>query len=81
MAALEAFNRSGYDATGIAEIAATTGMTKAAVGYHFPARSDLLQTLVDPLLDALEVVLQAHDGEGHGGGTAFLCSRTTSGCW
>lgn len=60
--ALEAFNRSGYDGTGIAEIAAASGMTKAAVSYHFPAKTDLLRTLVDPLLDALDAVLRTHDG-------------------
>lgn len=56
-AALDAFRRQGYDGTGIAELAATTHMTKAAVSYHFPAKSDLLHALVDPLIEALERVL------------------------
>jgi AcrR family transcriptional regulator len=38
-AALDGFTRRGYDATSVAELAAATGMSKAAVSYHFPPKT------------------------------------------
>ena len=42
-AALQGFAERGYHATSVAELAAATGMSKAAVSYHFPTKNDLLQ--------------------------------------
>jgi AcrR family transcriptional regulator len=61
-AALEAFGRQGYEGTGIAELAAMTEMSKAAVGYHFPSKEHLLRELVQPLLDSLEGVTAGTTG-------------------
>jgi hypothetical protein len=46
------FTRRGSDATSVAELAAATGMSKAAVSYHFPTKNDLLHALAEPLLDS-----------------------------
>jgi AcrR family transcriptional regulator len=59
-AALDAFTGRGYDATSIAELATSTGMSKAAVSYHFPTKNDLLHAVADPLLDSLDALLQRH---------------------
>ncbi len=59
-AALHGFTRRGYDATSVAELADATGMSKAAVSYHFPTKNDLLHALADPLLDELDALLDRH---------------------
>ncbi len=59
-AALDGFARRGYDATSVAELAAATGMSKAAVSYHFRAKDDLLHALADPLLDNLDALIERH---------------------
>jgi AcrR family transcriptional regulator len=59
-AALDAFARRGYDATSVAELAAATGMSKAAVSYHFRTKNDLLHAVADPLLDSLDALLERH---------------------
>ena len=50
-AALNSFTQRGYDATSVAELATATGMSKAAVSYHFRSKNDLLHAVADPLLD------------------------------
>jgi AcrR family transcriptional regulator len=59
-AALVGFAQRGYAATSVAELAASTGMSKAAVSYHFPSKNDLLHAFVDPLLDALDALAERH---------------------
>ncbi len=59
-AALEGFAQRGYDGTSVAELAAATGMSKAAVSYHFPTKNDLLHALADPLLDGLDALVERH---------------------
>ena len=59
-AALEGFAQRGYDGTSVAELAAVTGMSKAAVSYHFPTKNDLLHALADPLLDGLDALVERH---------------------
>ena len=59
-AALDGFTRRGYDGTSVAELATATGMSKAAVSYHFPTKNDLLHALVDPLLDGLDALIERH---------------------
>jgi AcrR family transcriptional regulator len=59
-AALDAFTARGYDATSVAELAAATGMSKAAVSYHFRTKNDLLHAVADPLLDSLDALLDRH---------------------
>jgi AcrR family transcriptional regulator len=59
-AALDGFAQRGYDGTSVAELAAATGMSKAAVSYHFPTKNDLLHALADPLLDGLDALVESH---------------------
>jgi AcrR family transcriptional regulator len=59
-AALDGFAHRGYDGTTVAELAAATGMSKAAVSYHFPTKNDLLHALADPLLDDLDALIERY---------------------
>jgi AcrR family transcriptional regulator len=59
-AALDGFAQRGYDGTTVAELAAATAVSKAAVSYHFPTKDDLLHALADPLLDSLHPLLERH---------------------
>jgi AcrR family transcriptional regulator len=59
-AALDGFTSRGYDATSVAELAAATGMSKAAVSYHFRTKNDLLHALADPLLEELDALIERH---------------------
>ncbi|GAB7051036.1 TetR/AcrR family transcriptional regulator [Catenuloplanes indicus] len=54
--ATELFASRGYEQTSLAEIATRLGITKAALYYHFRSKSDLLKSLVDPLLDDIETL-------------------------
>jgi AcrR family transcriptional regulator len=56
--ALDLFIRQGFHKTSLREIAEHLGITKAAVYYHFPSKSELIQDLVRPLLDDLEGLLE-----------------------
>ncbi len=73
-AALNGFTQRGYDATSVAELAAATGMSKAAVSYHFPTKNDLLHAVADPLLDSLDALIDRHPTTPHwpGGVRALL---------
>ena len=42
------FTEHGYDATSLQMIADEMGLTKAAVYYHFPAKSDILHAALQP---------------------------------
>jgi AcrR family transcriptional regulator len=52
--ALGAFAERGYDGTSIADLAAETGLSKAAYSYHFAGKDEILVELADPLLSDLE---------------------------
>ena len=77
-AALDGFTRRGYDATSVAELAATTGMSKAAVSYHFRTKNDLLHALADPLLDSLDALVERHPPAPHWPGGVRALLATTS---
>jgi AcrR family transcriptional regulator len=51
------FTELGYDATSLQMIADEMGLTKAAVYYHFHAKSDILHTAMQPGIQRLEVLL------------------------
>jgi AcrR family transcriptional regulator len=57
---LEGFAHRGYDGTTVAELAAATGMSKAAVSHHCPTKNHLLPALADPLLDDLDALIEHH---------------------
>lgn len=46
-AALSAFGTRGYDATSLDDVAATVGVTKQAILYHFPTKEELLRASID----------------------------------
>jgi Bacterial regulatory proteins, tetR family len=77
-AALNRFTKRGYDATSVAELAAATGMSKAAVSYHFRSKNDLLHAVADPLLDSLDALVDRHPTAPDWPGGCAPCWRTTS---
>lgn len=55
--ALELFAQRGYAGTSLQDIGQRLAITKAAVGYHFPAKDALLLEVVTPLLEGLDDLL------------------------
>ena len=51
------FNELGYDATSLQMIADEMGLTKAAVYYHFRAKTDILHEAMRPGIQRLGVLL------------------------
>ncbi len=51
------FAERGYDATSLQMIADEMGLTKAAVYYHFRAKSDILRAAMQPGIRRLEALL------------------------
>ena len=56
------FTEHGYDATSLQMIADEMGLTKAAVYYHFRAKSDILHAAMQPGIQRLEVLLDETAG-------------------
>jgi AcrR family transcriptional regulator len=59
--ALDRFRVSGYVGTSIADLAGALGVSKAAIYYHYRSKDALLHRLIDPLLDAIDACIQAHN--------------------
>jgi len=57
--AIDLFNRQGYDATSIGDLARELGLTKSAIYHHVPSKEHLLASAVDEALDALTSALDA----------------------
>ncbi len=55
--AVDLFNRQGYDATSVGDVARELGLTKSAIYHHVPSKEHLLQSAVDDALDALTEAL------------------------
>ena len=51
------FNEHGYDATSLQMIADEMGLTKAAVYYHFRAKSEILHAIMQPGIRQIEALL------------------------
>ena len=51
------FTEHGYDATSLQMIADEMGLTKAAVYYHFRAKTDILRAAMQPGIQRLESLL------------------------
>ena len=58
-ASLVAFAERGFDGTSIADLAAITGLSKAAFSYHFAGKDEILVELAVPLIEDLEDVVAA----------------------
>src|SRR4051812_50166833 len=64
-AAIDLFNRKGYDATSIGDVAEELGVTKSAVYHHVPSKEHLLSEALDEALAGLEAAVDsALEGEG-----------------
>ena len=50
--AIDLFNRKGYDATSIGDVAEELGVTKSAVYHHVPSKEHLLSAALDEALAA-----------------------------
>ena len=57
--AIELFNRQGYDAASMGDLARELGLTKSAIYHHVPSKEHLLQSAIDEALDALTEALNA----------------------
>jgi AcrR family transcriptional regulator len=55
--AVDLFNRQGYDATSVGDVARELGLTKSAIYHHVPSKEHLLRSAVDEALDALTAAL------------------------
>ena len=55
--AVDLFNRQGYDATSVGDVARELGLTKSAIYHHVPSKEHLLRSAIDEALDALTVAL------------------------
>ncbi|MBB6173490.1 AcrR family transcriptional regulator [Nocardiopsis mwathae] len=62
--ALQLFAEQGFEKTSLREIAERLGITKAALYYHFPSKSDLLSDVVAPLLTDVPAMLDAAERAG-----------------
>lgn len=51
--ALELFVSQGFAQTTMQDIADQLGLTKAALYYHFPTKSDLVRSVVQPAIDEI----------------------------
>ena len=58
-AAIDLFNRKGYDATSIGDVADELGVTKSAVYHHVPSKEHLLSEALDEALVELEAAVDA----------------------
>jgi AcrR family transcriptional regulator len=63
--AIELFNRQGYDATSMGDLARDLGFSKSAIYHHVPSKEHLLEQALHEALDELtQVVSTAAAGDG-----------------
>ncbi|MFD1824315.1 MULTISPECIES: TetR/AcrR family transcriptional regulator [Mumia] len=55
--AVALFNRQGYDATSVGDLARELGLTKSAIYHHVPSKEHLLARALDEALDGLDAVI------------------------
>lgn len=55
--AIEMFNRQGYEATSIGDLARELGLTKSAIYHHVASKEALLAAALDQALDALTAAI------------------------
>ncbi|XVQ15717.1 TetR/AcrR family transcriptional regulator [Spirillospora sp. CA-255316] len=69
-AAVELFNRKGYDATSMGDLAKELGLTKPAIYHHVTSKEQLLGQALDDALDELTAVV-AEASRRQAGATAY----------
>lgn len=57
--AVDLFNRQGYEATSMSDLARELGLTKSAIYHHVDSREQLLAAALDEALDGLTVAIDA----------------------
>ena len=57
--AIDLFNRQGYDATSMGDLARELGLSKSAIYHHVPSKEHLLASGLDEALDALSSTVSA----------------------
>ena len=55
--AIEVFNRQGYEATSIGDLARELGLSKSAIYHHVPSKEALLSVALDEALDGLSATI------------------------
>ncbi|MEO9139644.1 MAG: TetR/AcrR family transcriptional regulator [Jatrophihabitans sp.] len=68
-AAVDLFNRQGYDATSVGDLARELGLTKSAIYHHVDSKEALLSAALDEALGALTAAIDA--ARGAPGATAY----------
>ncbi len=63
-AAVQLFCRSGYDATGVAEICSMAEVSKGAFYHHFPSKKDLFLAIVNDWLQGVDTQLYSFSEPG-----------------
>ncbi|NUO99130.1 MAG: TetR/AcrR family transcriptional regulator [Nonomuraea sp.] len=69
-AAVELFNRKGYDATSMGDLAKELGLTKPAIYHHVTSKEQLLGQALDDALDELTAAVAAAS-RAEAGATAY----------
>ncbi len=64
-AATHLFSRSGYDATGVAEICQAAGVSKGAFYHHFPTKQALFLALLNSYLTGIDSGFELMRREDH----------------
>ncbi|MCW2763117.1 MAG: TetR family transcriptional regulator [Marmoricola sp.] len=64
--AIEVFNRQGYEATSIGDLAHELGLTKSAIYHHVPSKEALLAAALDEALDGLTAAIDRAGSEPSG---------------
>ncbi len=57
-AAIDLFNRQGYDGTSMGDLAKHLGLTKSAIYHHVPSKEHLLAAALDEALDSLSEAIE-----------------------
>jgi AcrR family transcriptional regulator len=63
--ATELFSKTGYDATGVAEICRTAGVSKGAFYHHFPTKQAVFMALLNTYLSDIESGFNIMRQEAH----------------
>ncbi|PVG81930.1 TetR family transcriptional regulator [Nocardioides gansuensis] len=72
--AIDLFNRRGYDATSIGDLAKELGVTKSAIYHHFDSKESILEAALD---EALEEISRVVETASAGDGDAYARLRAT----